>query len=459
MKTAIDPTRILLRSAVAWLLLVPLAGQALATTFLALTLLTVPATVLAAPYSFAPIVDDQGNFDPSSRIALNNHGQVAFRARKYGTGGNFVEGIYVGDGGPVATLYDSGGVFQEVGFPQINDQGTVVFSASLDAGGVGIFAGNGEPATTVANVWDQFSLNNAGVVAYRVNDSILTNDGGVIATVVDTSGPLKNGLALPAINDLGTVALSARLDSGGDGIFTVSGGSLQSIALNSATENDPDVFNFFNGFAINRSGAVVFQAGIENGGSAIFVGDGASVVTVADRTGVFSSFESPPGINDHGQVAFVAHLDAGGFGIFTGPTLPDKVVAMGDSLFGSTVNDLKFYGDFGGGLNDRGQIAFWCELANRRQVIVVATPLLPGDTNADGQVDLADLNNVRNNFGGAGLGDTNADGTVDLQDLNAVRNNFGAGGANPVPEPPSLVLLAAGTAGLAAYRRRRRIGD
>jgi hypothetical protein len=56
------------------------------------------------------------------------------------------------------------------------------------------------------------------------------------------------------------------------------------------------------------------------------------------------------------------------------------------------------------------------------------TPLA-GDANHDGQVDLVDLNLVRNNFGASGAnvaGDTNGDGQVDLADLNAVRNNFGA---------------------------------
>jgi hypothetical protein len=78
-----------------------------------------------------------------------------------------------------------------------------------------------------------------------------------------------------------------------------------------------------------------------------------------------------------------------------------------------------------------------------------------GDTNGDGVVDLVDLNNVRNNFGGSGLGDTAPfDGVVDLEDLNAVRNNFGAGSANPVPEPTSLALLALG-AGVAVAMRRR----
>jgi probable HAF family extracellular repeat protein len=65
----------------------------------------------------------------------------------------------------------------------------------------------------------------------------------------------------------------------------------------------------------------------------------------------------------------------------------------------------------------------------------------PGDTNADGAVDLEDLNNVRNNFGGAGLGDTNADGIVDLIDLNSVRNHFGeTAPSGAVPEPSGLVL-------------------
>jgi hypothetical protein len=75
--------------------------------------------------------------------------------------------------------------------------------------------------------------------------------------------------------------------------------------------------------------------------------------------------------------------------------------------------------------------------------------IVPGDTNGDGLVDLADLNNVRNYFGGTGLGDTNADGVVDLEDLNAVRNNFGTGvSGRPVPEPSAVLLLSLGAIAL-----------
>ncbi len=106
-------------------------------------------------------------------------------------------------------------------------------------------------------------------------------------------------------------------------------------------------------------------------------------------------------------------------------------------------------------------VAFTFSLSDGTELvgIVQYVPLSPGplgDTNADGKVDLVDLNNVRNNFGANGLGDTDGDNDVDLTDLNNVRNNFGAVGSNSVPEPSAVVLLALGAVSLGAYRWRRR---
>lgn len=94
-------------------------------------------------------------------------------------------------------------------------------------------------------------------------------------------------------------------------------------------------------------------------------------------------------------------------------------------------------------------------------------PLTPGDTNYDDVVDLHDVNNVRNNFGGNGLGDANQDGQVDIDDLSLVRGNFArgpwftippefeVGESEIVPEPPAFAL--AGLLILAVLVARRQV--
>jgi Aspartyl protease len=85
--------------------------------------------------------------------------------------------------------------------------------------------------------------------------------------------------------------------------------------------------------------------------------------------------------------------------------------------------------------------------------------VLPGDTNADGVVNLTDLNNVKDYFGTDGSlgGATNADGVVNLTDLNDVKNNFGqslpSAGLNAVPEPASLLLCLISPFILCSLRR------
>jgi len=91
-------------------------------------------------------------------------------------------------------------------------------------------------------------------------------------------------------------------------------------------------------------------------------------------------------------------------------------------------------------------------------------PLLPGDANGDGTVDLADFGILRSEFGmtaGMLLADFNGDGMVDLADFGILRANFGSSAvaaldawhASVVPEP-TLGLAAVAAGGLLLRRRR-----
>jgi hypothetical protein len=42
--------------------------------------------------------------------------------------------------------------------PDVNDSGTAAFRATLDAGGSGVFLGNGGPTTTVATTAGPYSI-------------------------------------------------------------------------------------------------------------------------------------------------------------------------------------------------------------------------------------------------------------------------------------------------------------
>lgn len=93
--------------------------------------------------------------------------------------------------------------------------------------------------------------------------------------------------------------------------------------------------------------------------------------------------------------------------------------------------------------------------------VASTVPILPGDTNGDGTVDLRDFSVLRQNFGRRDatrqMGDFDADGAVMLNDFNILKQRFGTsiGDAASVPEPATLVLLICGTPILIGWVRRR----
>jgi hypothetical protein len=353
----------------------------------------------AGTYTFTTIVDD------TARIAVlhgfNNAGSVLIEGNLNG-----VDGLFISNGGPITTVYESNATFSGLTNSSINDSGVVAFRAWLDPVGTAILRGNGGPTTTIADLSEPFSgfngtsINNAGTVAFHRSldngeSGIFTGIGGPITTIADTSGVFSDFPPWDArINDAGTVAFRGSLDSGGNGVFTGSGGPVTAIADGS------DGLSFFSAPAINNSGVVAFSAAsVTDFGVSIFTGNGGPLTTIVDSDGLFNFF-GDPSINNTHDVAFYADLDDGGRGIFAGADpISDKVIMVGDTLNGFLVESV-----VAPLINDNGQVAFEAEL---------------------------------------------------MDDMGHILNSIIV--ANPVPVPPSIWLLGTGLIGLIGIGRRRRV--
>lgn len=341
----------------------------------------------ATAFTFTKITDTQGRFSNFASPSINNKGTVAFKAG-LDEGG---EGIFTSSGGPITTITTTRNFAttssEPLGFsePSINNSDTVAFTAARQTIEtqvfVGLFTGKGGSLTTIANSSGSFrsfdtpSINNKGTVAFNggqsgVGNGIFTGRGGSINTIANNRGRFAIFSSF-SINDSGTVAFEASLDNTGSGIFTGRGDSITTIADTRGS------FRYFVGASINRGGAVAFRAGLQDQTSErIVISSGGSFTTIAESNIVsgrpFVIFTGVPCINNAGTVAFEASLGAGNEGIFTGPDpVRDKVIASGDSLFGSTVTTVGFFQE---GLNDAGQVTFVAQFANGSQAIIRANP-------------------------------------------------------------------------------------
>ncbi|MBD2540516.1 choice-of-anchor tandem repeat NxxGxxAF-containing protein [Coleofasciculus sp. FACHB-SPT36] len=191
--------------------------------------------------------------------------------------------------------------------------------------------------------------------------------------IADTSDRFSSFLSSPALNNAGTAAFLAGLDTGSIGIFTANGSTITTIA---------NTNNFFSSFrtplSINDGGTVAFNAVLAQVATGIFKGNGTTTPTPialafpqSDSNGVespwidddvivakdyFSDFYSPS-INNAGVVAFIERLYRGERIL----TSEGKVI---DTIFYGSVNS-----PF---INDERTVAYRIESGNPSTVIVTS---------------------------------------------------------------------------------------
>jgi Ca2+-binding RTX toxin-like protein len=374
--------------------------------------------------------------------SINNQGDVAFEAFLAPDlpplsifSANSLSSTNIIDNGQI---FLSGGAFQPVFDPSINNSGTVSFinnetSQLTDQNGniildennepiiqlekSSIKIGNGgEPVTLLeSNVpYETFGgaeINDRGTVVYvagnllnipvdfPVASQVYTiNEAGVITEIASTDGifssfdvgidtiggdgPITALDISPSINEDNQVAFNAGLDTGGQGVFVYDG-----VTINEIVNNDGE-FEQFSSPDINDEGAIAFLAQKDDGSRGIYTNTYGQLNVLVDDSSEFSLFNSQPAFNNNGEVAFYGELDDGSAGIFVASeTGYEQIVAVGDELAGSTVSELVIVQE---GINDSGQVAFQARLADGNFAIFRADPIsqptqdndrLYGDTN------------------------------------------------------------------------------
>jgi hypothetical protein len=294
---------------------------------LALSLLAVAGPAQAATsYTFTVMADSSAlHLDASSFgcPAINDNDDVVVRAETTGGSDRIFE--VLADGG-IVNIAHEGSQFSFLGRnPSINDSQQVSFAANLPNGAKAILRGDATGLTNIPDKGANFrffgfetSVNDAGRVAFKAelrnNDQgLFSGTGGALdTTYLASKTKVAGDQSRTSINDRGEIAFLEELDGGGSGVFRVDGRRFTTIA------DDSGPIAFATIPSLNDQGAAAFLAFLTAGGEAVMVGNGTLLRTVADTDGPYQTFDGDPSLNDVGGVVLTAGLDNGKEGVFTG---------------------------------------------------------------------------------------------------------------------------------------------
>ena len=342
----------------------------------------------ADAYTFSRIFAG-GPYGIGRHYAINNQGTIVFTASlgsdewplphaDFPSSKSMRQIIFTANGESLKSITNGFDYFYSVDIGDSNTVAFETFDGSPHFPNFVIKIGDEYPFTTIANdprpyspPFGDVAMNDEGIVVFKDFgdigiDAIYTSDGITRKTIAKANNRIASSFGENlALNNKGLVAFESPLDTGGSGIFTGNGDLINLIA------DTNTLFNSFNTLSLNDEGTLAFAASLDDGNEGIFISNSGSLTTIANSSELFSSF-SNPAINNDGTVVFSAQLQTGEYGIFTGSDpIADKVIAVGDELFGSTVTSLSFSKK---GFNDAGQVAFLAGLADGTGGIFRADP-------------------------------------------------------------------------------------
>ncbi len=346
--------------------------------------------ISAQVVEFVKIADSTTQFmgggSPCRLPAINNSGQVAYIAHAGTSPFGSTRGVFVSDGGAVTTIatgpndrYDPDPV--RCYGPDINGSGKVAFWQSLGANEHGLFVGDGGPLATIADTLGSFASIDLGssMVVPSINDSgavpfvaapeanpgratgVYVGNGITTTPLYDEAGTgLRSFNAWPRINDAGQVAFwGYSLTSGG--LYVGTGPSLSRRFDHSSNWCTSIVHQGLDG-----SGRVPLEFTTRPSCVDITI----ELRGPAGTAQVASTSPLPPhygslALSEGGRMALVITPGNGQSAIhLKTPSGFQRIVGLGDALFGSIVTRLWLGSN---GINDLGEVAFRYQLSNARE--------------------------------------------------------------------------------------------
>jgi hypothetical protein len=357
------------------------ASRALAGCLVAFLLLTNLRTY-AGP-QIVNLIDRPGNLNSFDVPVIDNNSVVYFNGRIKSTPAapNGNRGIYAISGSALTPLMETP-QSNQFGNLATNESGIVGFTLYEGSKQTVYRAGIGTTPTVVATNSNPNDSIYAGVVDHDGRVFFQANLGGKLGIFTGPDPVADKFVSEPTY--IAPALQSARKD--GAVLFRVVKPGNQGLAIYKGPNPSTDsVFDYGNSFytfnnatdyAENSKGNRVFNAFMLNpsnpadqGFRAIFTGSDPVGDRLIDTNGPAKDLLDVA-LNELGTIVFQATLDDGRSGLFSGPDLlADKIIATGDTLFGSTVTEVAF----DRGLNDSNQVAFSYALANGSRGIAMAT--------------------------------------------------------------------------------------